>query len=77
MRLTKTQDQPAHPLIYMHLVNILISLRANAQVDLNLGWAHMSEGTFTDVKARLTSLVLTWLSYDLFTSECISLDFHR
>ena len=37
--------------IQMRLVKILIRLR-NAQSDLNLRWAHISEGTFSDVAAH-------------------------
>ena len=36
----------------MHLVKVLMKLRY-AQADLNLRWAHMSEGTALDVKTHL------------------------
>ena len=36
----------------MRHVKILIK-RSDAQADLNLGWAHMTDSTFSDVVAEL------------------------
>ena len=38
---------------------------SNAQVDVNLRWAHMSEGTFDDVAALLIDCFLTNFGYSL------------
>ena len=58
-------DQPAHPcsLIRVFFVRMkklcileiqnALSEDSDAQSDLNLRWAHMSEGTFSDVIAEL------------------------
>ena len=60
-------EENFHPwLSKMHLVKILIRL-ANAQANLNLRWAHMSEGTFSVTK---DSAKMDSLPYKI-TSKCI------
>ena len=41
---------------------------ANAQVDLNLGWAYMSKGTFSDV-AALISIITADLGESIYLND--------
>ena len=53
----------------MRPVKVLIGC-ANAQADLNLRWAHRSEGTFLDVEALMFFLLAIWF---LNLLHCIDL----
>ena len=63
--LSENSDQRVHPcclheeILHPWLSKICpvkILIRLSSQADLNLCWAHMSKGTFSDVVARLLNV---------------------
>ena len=46
----------------------------NVQADMNLRWAHLSNGTFSDVAAQIFGSHISWVVFDLIlkSSDTVS-----